>query len=387
LDENAETHLLCQKHAQHYLAVAESGASLMYTAQEPRRFSQLETEHDNLRAALRWSLTQDDAEQMSLRFIAALARYWGMRGHYSEGQSWLAESSKLPSSHTPTKVRAHALLGMSELSYDQCDYLATETLAAEALTIYRELGHRWGTAMTLLTLGNVATEVGNYDLAPLLFQEAYDITQELGDVRVSVRALLLLSWGAMRPGNYPQARTWLEQALTLCLQNNSKTGIAFASSGLGEVALRQGNLDEAVHFLEQSLALRRELGEKWGIAASLGSLGWVALLQRDYEQTAALLLESFTMRNDHHDSGGMAWCLEKFAEMSYLQGDPARATQLYGAAAALRATVNSVIDPADQPHYDAIIAEIRAEIGHQRFDTLWSQGQSLTLDQITVLLS
>src|SRR5687767_6155971 len=102
------------------------------------------------------------------------------------------------------------------------------------------------------------------------------------------------------------------------------------------------------------------------MAASLGSLGWVALRQGDLPRLRTTLAESLALRLETGDRGGVAWCLEKLAEAAALplwqrpargapdQPAPApadlrRAARIYAAAAALRAPVGSVVDPADQP--------------------------------------
>jgi hypothetical protein len=138
------------------------------------------------------------------------------------------------------------------------------------------------------------------------------------------------------------------------------------------------------NFLNESLAIRRALGERWGVAVTLGSLGWSALLQRDFIRMSDLLEESLMIRTEIGDQGGTAWCLEKLAEASFLIAERlsgpqknqvlCQAAQIYGAAAAMRISINSVIDPADQPGYQAILANVRSAVGDEDFETAWGKG-------------
>ena len=50
----------------------------------------LEENHDNLRAALKWSLENGDVE-LSARFSGALSPFWGLRGYLFEGRLWLEQ--------------------------------------------------------------------------------------------------------------------------------------------------------------------------------------------------------------------------------------------------------------------------------------------------------
>ena len=49
----------------------------------------LETEHDNLRAALTWSLGPGGDTETGLRLTGALSHFWYMREHHSESRTWL----------------------------------------------------------------------------------------------------------------------------------------------------------------------------------------------------------------------------------------------------------------------------------------------------------
>lgn len=383
LRESGELERVSQRHAQHFLNIAEESFPQLFSPDQSWWLSRLETEHDNFRAALRWSLTQDDPDQMSLRFVGLLSRrFWEVRGHLSEGRVWLSKALTLKHANLRTKARADALSGVAELAYMQSDFAGTRALYQEALEIYRELGDRYHVAHSMLGLGDVATEIGDYDSAMPLFLEACALMRQVGDGRGYGRALTLLAWGALRPGNYEQARACLEEALVLFDQIHDKASLGLVYSGLGEVALRQGRLDDANDLLKKSLSLRHELGEKWGLGTSLGSLGWLAMCQGDFKKAASTLGESLKVRQEIGDKGGIAWCLEKLAEMSDSNDDHSRAVRVYGAAAALRQGVSSAIDPVDQPHYEVIIGQLRARLGQTIFETLWAEGQAMTVEQI-----
>jgi hypothetical protein len=66
------------RHADYFAMLAESAASP----------STLEHEHDNLRAALQWSLAHSN-HALAARIAGALWPYWLERGHLSEGRRWL----------------------------------------------------------------------------------------------------------------------------------------------------------------------------------------------------------------------------------------------------------------------------------------------------------
>jgi non-specific serine/threonine protein kinase len=205
-------------------------------------------------------------------------------------------------------------------------------------------------------------------------------------------ALLQLGWAAMRTGNYEQATARLKESLILFRQAGYPADIALNLAGLGEAAVRQEQYESAARLLEESLALRREIGDKWGMGTALGSLGWAALRQRDFPRMRAMLAESIAVRLEIGDRSGIAWCLEKLAEAILIQvqvgSQPEdikgfqQAGQLFGAAAALREPVGSVIDPADQPDYERHLAMLQAALGAEALAAAWAEGQAMPLQAV-----
>jgi non-specific serine/threonine protein kinase len=147
------------------------------------------------------------------------------------------------------------------------------------------------------------------------------------------------------------------------------------------VALRQQDYARATQLVEESLELRRQLGNKWGVGVSLGILGWVAMREEKWERAIARLNESLAVRREIGDQSGSAWCLERLAAVAMAQGLAEKAARLFGAGSALRASIQSVIDPADQPAYESKISSLRRELGQERFTAVWDEGRALALER------
>ena len=96
----------------------------------------LDREHDNLRAALRWSCAHDP--ETALRLVASLWRFWFLRGHAVEGARWVERA--LAVAPEPTRPRAAALIGLTGLDSRQGRGDRHRALGAEALAIVRQIG-------------------------------------------------------------------------------------------------------------------------------------------------------------------------------------------------------------------------------------------------------
>lgn len=395
--EAAETGPIRSRHLDYFTRWAEQADSFLSGPEQSAWLERFNREHDNLRSALDWSLTDESRAEQGLRLAAACGIFWKIRGYLSEGRTRLLAALDHGADCEPSLSRARALHRAANIAYLQSDYPLTRTLLTEALSLNRSLGlpAKSELAETLDMLGELATEVGEYDRAPAFFEEALTIFRELQDPQGIPSMLMQLGWAAMRSGDYPLASARLEECLPLLRKSGSARLQAQALASLGELAVRQGAFDRAHTLLEQSLALLQELGDRWGIAAALGSLGWLALLQRDFTRMADLLGRSLALRMEIGELGGTAWCLEKIAEAASLQARSLpnphrqrgfqRAATLYGAAQALRQPLNSVIDPADVQDYESTLDLLKAGLGRPAFDAAWSEGAITPLPEIVTL--
>ena len=356
--------------------------------------ARFEAENDNLRAALAWSLTSEPRLGLGLRLVERFGWFLYSRDDFSEGRAQVAAVLNKTKTDDRSLLRAKVLTLAGELAFVQTDYPATQKFSEEGISIYRELGDegRPGLARELLHLGDMSRQVGEYEKSFSLFEEGLRLMQALNDVVGLVLAWWQLGYYAVSTADYPQAEHYFTEAMLLTRQKGDGYYLDVILSGLAECALRQGDYDRAAHFEEESLQLRKASGEKWGIAVSLANFAWIAIQQGDLEKAANLLLESLALRREIEEPGGMAWCLEKLAKIDILhgQGKPASASvenyrhavRLFGAAAALRAPVGSVIDEADQAGYNRDLEALRKALGAETFSKLWAAGASLPLDEV-----
>ena len=184
-------------------------------------------------------------------------------------------------------------------------------------------------------------------------------------------------------GDYSSARSLYEQSLAIRRELGDKRGIARSLLNLGLVAYCQGDYSSARSLLEQSLAIQRELGDKRGIALSLLNLGAVSLKEGDLAAARAYLTESFILSLEMGDKPLIAYALEESAKLAHTEQTSERAALLFGAAGALSEAIGAPLSPADREEIDRALAELRATLGEDAFDSAWAAGQAMTWEQAT----
>ena len=424
LASSGEEEITRQAHAAYYLALAEKAEPEFGGAEQVRWLARLEHEHDNLRAALHWSLEQGKSRhrmEMALRLGGALRRFWLVHAHISEGRTFL-EQALAESGDVSAPVRAKALMTAANLAVSQNDYERTQLLCQESLALYRELGDQPGIAFSLYLLGAVAWTRGDPIKGRSLLEQALAIFREKEIKDQIAWSLYLLGLFEGLQGQYSKAYRLLEESLVLHRQMQHKRGITFSlirmaqvlfvSQGdqasvdtlieegfalarelgdkdssayvyalKGQIAFSQGNNDNARLLLEKSLQLYREVGSLHGIAESLSQLARVLALSGDDAQAYALYEESLTLASDLRHPGVIASCLEGLAQVAFMQGKAARAARLWGAAETLRASHTLPIPPVEQAAYERAVASARGLLGEKAFTAARLQGRGMTPEQ------
>jgi tetratricopeptide (TPR) repeat protein len=350
LEESGEAAVTRQAHAAYYLALAETAECKLTGPEQARWLADLEAEHDNLRAALRWSTTQEPDPDMEVRLAGALWPFWEIRGYVSEGRRWLEHA--LAQSSTAPAARAKACTGAGTMAFHQGDYERATVFHEDALALYRHLGDQRGIAFALNNVGAQIVSQGDYERAVPVVEESLALYREMGDTKGIVYPLSILGTVALYHGDYERAAGLHEEALSLSRVAGDRRSVALALGNLGYVACQQGDYGRAARLLKESLPLWEQLGDKRGLANALTNLGTVACEQGDYGQAAALYKESLALRGTGEQHRGVdddAECLEGLAAVACALGEVERAARLCAAAATLREAIGAPPYPGEEP--------------------------------------
>jgi predicted ATPase/transcriptional regulator with XRE-family HTH domain/Tfp pilus assembly protein PilF len=380
LEASAEATGVARAHAALYLALAEAAEPRLMGSEQATWLAQLEAEHDNLRAALRWATASDEGE-LGLRLAGALWLFWAIRGHLREGQNWLADLLALDTAHISTTVRAQALNVAGSLAQMRSDYTRARAWHEEALALWRGMGDRKGISRSLNNLGNVAFDQNDHQRARALYEESLALKQEVGDswgvaaVRTNLANVLAAE------GRLHQAQAMYEEAVAQWRAVGDRAGLAQSLSNLAEVLQWQDRLQAAHAVTDEALALRRELADPRGIACSLVNLGRVLRRQGDLERARAALVEALELFRALAGSRDAAACLETMAEVFLEQGEHDRAAHLLAAAEALRLRIGAARLPVERPAHEEMVAAARCALGDGHFGAAWKAGAALSLEE------
>lgn len=368
--------LLREAHFAYFLDMATRSENELTGPEQADWLNRLDSEHDNLRAALR---TQPSAEQR-LQMAGTLYRFWDRRDHFQEGRSWL-ELASTANDISPS-VRAKALNGAGILADKQGDYLAARAFLEQSLELYTTLNRPDGIARASNNLGNVLDSQGRYQEAQSCYEEAVRIWERLNSRPDLASALSNLGIIHRSLGAIKQAESCYRRSLQLSRDGRDAMQEAATLLGLGNMFRSQNRFEEAQDCFEESLKLFRKLGRKTSIAIALLNLGGLVHKLQGYVAAWPLLTESLQIRDEINDLRGIPTALEEMAEVLHDEQQYSSATQLLGAATTLRSTFRTPLSAARDSKFQKILQTLRINLGEETFQTVWQQGFALNREEV-----
>ncbi|MFI0448723.1 AfsR/SARP family transcriptional regulator [Actinomadura sp. 6N118] len=289
LAEAGEEEEVRRAYATYYVELAETAEPHLYRHEQVYWLARLIAEHDNLHAALRWSISVGDAP-LAVRFCAGLGWYWYLRGQLKESAdtiTWVINLPGLPEDQTTAVAMALGAMMMVDSDYK----------------------NEQSTAL-LMRVRQICDTLGDEELQPTL--------------RVTNVALKMYLMG------------WDEDAITLIdpLLHDPDPwvrGVGFFIRG--QFALNFGRGDAGADDFARALDDFRRIGDRWGLAFTLTAQAEIAGRRGDHSDAVALYEESIRL-NDALGGGPVpiVQCHMRLANELALLGDKDRAVKMLNVA-------------------------------------------------------
>jgi non-specific serine/threonine protein kinase len=327
-----------------YLERARYFAEHLTDADQLERFRELRREHNNLRAALLYTLDGEPARhRQGAELAIALYGYWHMSGLLREGRYWLTKVLDLYPD--PTRERGWALVC-------RC-----------------YLGAMQGTAAEAVADGTAGTKIGI----------------ALGDELLIGRGYNYLTLALTIADRYEEARAAAVKAERTLEALGDRTGLAILDAHWAHLSHLAGDPEATLRYVARGLG-RFDRTREWWASAWMYAIAAMALYGqpgRDAE-TARAATRSLLAKHEFGDMVGTAYCLEIHGWLAARTRRQVRAAWLLGAADALWTLAGGRLGNTaalERAHAEAVAAG-RAALGPDQFDALFARGGAAPLDDV-----
>ncbi len=322
LEESGEAAHVHRHHADSTVRTVEMAAQALSGPHQGAALTQLESERDNVRAALRWTRDHRDGPRMG-RLVSALWRFWLARGSIDEGRRWLAEAFALQEDREDavSLTRTRTLIGAAMLAIAQGAVEEAEALVADAIAGARRQGDDLLVIAALNAGGDLARRRGQYPEATAYHEEALALARACGDVVRIADTLVGLGYAASLTGDTARGAMLYEESLPLARQAGNIGGIADTLVALAWQAFHRSEYARVNSLGSEALNLFRTLGDTGRTAEALWLLGITAQQGGDLCGAAVRHAEGLALRRAHGDERGVAQSLSALMQIALWQAD------------------------------------------------------------------
>ena len=319
-----------RRHAEYFLALAESANLTDEAMEKGQRHELVIPEAANLRAAIDWAVDAGETE-LAASIAVALEQYWVTNSPY-EGLRRLDQLVRLKGALPPL-------------------------LAARLLRVR----------------GGASYIVGEFEEGTRSYEEALEQFQAIGDEEAVAQMICRLAFEASRLGDSDRARALCTRALQL---PHSRGVEAQLLTQLGELAFAEGRGQEALEFLAESAKLAEAAGFRWWELVALAGLAEYALRLNQLDVAAEHARNALRLAHAIQDRQHAVYVLTLLAWLASKNGQPVRSGLLWGAveAEAQRGPIGQW--ERDRDEYARHVTQATAP-----FERARRKGQQLTLEQ------
>ena len=283
LAEDNELEVTRDRHLGYFGTLARRASRELQGPLQGTWLRKLDTDLENLRAALRWALEAPHTEA-GLLLTCDLCQLWMSRNLHQEGLDWseafLAQGSEA-TAHTRGKslwlrsrLQQHRGLGFGDERSDASRRCREEL--SEASKLFDEAGDRTWWARCQVLLANNAFMYGDVHEAKSIYEDMLKIDRQIGNRGGETACLANLARIYLAGGRPDDALPLLEEALSIAKKIGNLDHEQGILVDLGNIHESRGAYDRAWRLWERGLEIARERGDRHGMVRMLVLMAIVA---------------------------------------------------------------------------------------------------------------
>jgi predicted ATPase/class 3 adenylate cyclase/DNA-binding CsgD family transcriptional regulator len=326
LEAAGETAGARDRHLDHFVALAEAAEPGLAGAEQDAWLARLETEHDNMRAALDWGLALPDAAR-GRRLAAPLFWLWYLHGHTNEGVDYLQRAiERAPGEQSPLQATLFTGVAAVSIASGQFDVLVDH--AQQGLALATAIGDQRNRGRCLLLLG-VALSYLDFDGAGDLLAQGAEAAAAAGDDLIADRIVVMQGLLLGYRDQHDEARPILQEGFDRCHRRGDRGFAAIALDYQVIAAVLQGDLAHADELATLSREITAPRGDFYDVGLSTGHLALVKSFTGDLDEGRRLTERLVRAVEGRTEAVYVPRLAQAMGRLSLLAGDFAAAVDWY----------------------------------------------------------
>ncbi|MDI6739619.1 MAG: tetratricopeptide repeat protein [Candidatus Edwardsbacteria bacterium] len=249
------------------------------------------------------------------------AEIFDLTGQWDAVEAMARQFLSIAGEHGLGRMTAEANLLM-------CGILAKKGMLDQALTNaaiaqaqYSELRDPAGLNKVEAQLGNIYTDLGQFDTAMEHFEKRLELSRRLGDKPGIMHAVGSMGTIFHNRGDLNKAEELYNQWLEIAAGLSHQQAISYALNNLGLVRQQRGDQAAAMDLFRRKLAIDRRLGDKLGQSYALSNMGNLHRERGEFGRALELYNVRIALSKELGDSLGLSTAWANLGELCVATGD------------------------------------------------------------------
>ena len=252
-----------------------------------RWIATLDADHENLRAALRFCVSEPGEAAAGAQLACDLWRYWETHGHLTEGRRVLAALLDRLDYSAPVRPRALWIAGY--LAEVQGDIREARVLLEASISAAKSTCDADAIAYASTYLGFVLYSLGEAAGGQAVAETALRLHREADDQIGAAQALMAIGYTHLYSGEPQAAADRFAECARVCQSGGNVWYQTYAQWGLATTRWLLADREGAAAQASAALSTMRDLDDPIGVALCLDTLSWAAAGQRQAVRALTLL--------------------------------------------------------------------------------------------------
>ncbi|MCD6019694.1 MAG: yrrB 5 [Bacteroidetes bacterium] len=194
----------------------------------------------------------------------------------------------------------------SALRVEFLDNKLAQRIAGEALSLSEKNGYPRFTSKSLVVLGYLQDDIGNFNEAKKYYNRSLEINLKNNSKKQIALDYSNLGLNAENSGDFPDAIEWHNQALQLRIEISDTSGIAASNNNIGNIYGRQGDNTKALNYFLKSLKIIEQRGDENKLPPQLNNVAIIYIRLHNYEKAIDYYSRALMIWKKNNDKDGMA---------------------------------------------------------------------------------